>query len=97
MTVLVAIYVGTRRGEEYLKSSPRRSNPRVAITIRRPSQGGGEGSIGYRSPGESNVGRGRKVHLRQLSPAQCRKGVVTTHVVEQYRCIRLEPLRHSWD
>ena len=49
--MLSSIYVGIERGEECLKSSPRRSNPHVATTIRRPDQGKREGSTSHGSLG----------------------------------------------
>ena len=61
--MLSVIYVGTERGEEPQKSSPRGSSPRVAIIIRRSNQGGGARSTGYGPPRKSNVGRAREVHL----------------------------------
>ena len=61
--MISVIYAGTERGEEPRNSSPRGSNPYVAITVRRLDQGGGEGSAGYGPPRKSNVGRPEEVHL----------------------------------
>ena len=44
--MLLVIYAGIERGKQPRKSSPRGSNPSVAITVHRPDQGQGEGSAG---------------------------------------------------
>ena len=69
-TVLSVIHTEIEREEEIRESSPRRSHPHIATTVRRPSQGRREGPISRGSPRVSGARRVGEVHIRQFSAIQ---------------------------
>ena len=70
MTMLSAIHTGREMGEELRQSSPQRSHPRIATTVRHLGQGGREGPISRGSPRDSSTRWVEEVHIRQFSAIQ---------------------------